>query len=92
MVSGSTLQQCSADLQVAGSDPLHLEILTGVACQLEHLSSEVLQDSRAVNGGRAGRSVGVRVGRTGGQVQPPAEELRQTHQREALSRHGGAAG
>ena len=32
-------------------DPLHLEILGGVASQLEDLSSEVLQDGGAVHGG-----------------------------------------
>lgn len=31
-------------------DSLHLEILGSVSCQLEYLSSEVLQDSRAVHG------------------------------------------
>ena len=34
---------------MSGGDPLHLEILTGVAGQLENLRSEVLQDSRAVH-------------------------------------------
>ena len=40
----------SADLQVAGSDPLHLEILRGVASQLKDLGGEVLQDGGAVDG------------------------------------------
>ena len=34
-----------------GSDPLHFQILGGIAGQLEHLSSEVLQDGGAVDGG-----------------------------------------
>ena len=34
-----------------GSDPLHLEILGGISCQLEDLGGEVLQDGRAVDGG-----------------------------------------
>ena len=34
-----------------GGDPLHLEILGGIAGQLEHLGGEVLQDGRAVDGG-----------------------------------------
>ena len=36
---------------MARCDPLHLEILGGVASQLEDLSSEVLQDGGAVHGG-----------------------------------------
>ena len=39
----------SADLQVAGSDPLHLEILRGVASQLKDLGGEVLQDGGGVH-------------------------------------------
>ena len=38
------------ELEMSGCDPLHLEILTGVAGQLEDLSSEVLQDGGAVDG------------------------------------------
>jgi len=37
-------------LQVAGCDSLHLEVLGGVAGQLEHLGRQVLQDGRAVDG------------------------------------------
>ena len=37
------------ELQVAGGDPLHLQVLTGVTGQLEHLSCEVLQDGGAVH-------------------------------------------
>merc|ERR1719187_188406 len=37
------------ELEMSGGDPLHLEILTGVAGQLENLRCEVLQDSRAVH-------------------------------------------
>ena len=37
------------ELEMSGGDPLHLEILTGVTSQLEDLSSEVLQDGRAVD-------------------------------------------
>ena len=33
-----------------GSDPLHLEVLGGVAGQLEDLGGEVFQDGRAVDG------------------------------------------
>ena len=32
------------ELQMAGGDPLHLEILGGVASQLEDLGGEVFQD------------------------------------------------
>ena len=39
------------ELQMAGGDPLHLEILGGVASQLEDLGGEVLQDGGAVDGG-----------------------------------------
>merc|ERR1712241_1318740 len=37
------------ELGMSGGDPLHLQILTGVAGQLEDLGREVLQDSRAVH-------------------------------------------
>ena len=37
------------ELEMSGGDSLHLQILTGIAGQLEDLSSEVLQDSRAVD-------------------------------------------
>ena len=36
---------------MAGGDPLHLEVLGGVAGQLEDLGGEVLQDGRAVHSG-----------------------------------------
>ena len=36
---------------MSGSDSLHFEILARVARQLEHLSSQVLQDGRAVDSG-----------------------------------------
>ena len=36
---------------MAGCDPLHLEVLGGVAGQLEDLGGEVLQDGGAVDGG-----------------------------------------
>ena len=45
-------------LQVAGSDSLHLEILGGVAGQLEDLSSEVLQDGGGVHGGGGAHTTG----------------------------------
>ena len=37
-------------LKMSRCDSLHLEILGSVSCQLEYLSSEVLQDGRAVHG------------------------------------------
>ena len=39
-------------LQVTGSDSLHLQVLAGVAGELEHLSGEVLQDRSGVDGRR----------------------------------------
>ena len=39
-----------SELKMSGGDSLHLEILGSVSCQLEYLSSEVLQDGRAVHG------------------------------------------
>jgi len=39
-------------LKMSGGDPLDLEILGSVAGQLQHLGSQVLQDGRAVHGGR----------------------------------------
>ena len=38
------------ELEMSGGDSLHLKVLTGVAGQLEDLSSEVLQDGGAVDG------------------------------------------
>ena len=32
------------ELQVARSDALDLEVLAGIACELQHLSSQVLED------------------------------------------------
>merc|ERR1712051_208782 len=37
-------------LEMPGGDPLHLQVLGGVAGQLKHLSSEVLEDGGAVDG------------------------------------------
>ena len=42
-----------SELKVTGRDPLHLEILAGVSSELEHLSGEVLEDGRRVDGGRS---------------------------------------
>ena len=39
----------NSQLQMAGSDTLHLQILGGVASQLKHLGSQVLQDSAGVH-------------------------------------------
>ena len=36
-------------LEMSGGDSLHLQVLGGVACQLQDLSSEVLQDSGAID-------------------------------------------
>merc|ERR1712241_869857 len=38
------------ELEMSGGDSLHLQVLTGVASQLEDLSREVLQDGGAVDG------------------------------------------
>ena len=38
-------------LQVAGSNALDLEVLAGVACELKHLSSQVLEDGSTVDCG-----------------------------------------
>jgi len=38
-----------SELQVTGSDALDLEVLAGVACELENLSSEVLEDGCRVD-------------------------------------------
>ena len=46
------------ELEMSGGDPLHLQILTGVPGQLENLSREVLQDSRAVDGGGGAHTSG----------------------------------
>lgn len=37
------------ELQVTGSDTLHLEILGSIAGQLQHLSGEVFQDGSSVH-------------------------------------------
>merc|ERR1712130_124438 len=43
------LVSSDGQLQMPWGDPLHLQILGRVASQLEHLSSEVLKDGRAVD-------------------------------------------
>jgi len=45
------LVSTDGQLEMPGSDPLHFQILGGIAGQLEHLSGEVLQDGGAVDGG-----------------------------------------
>lgn len=42
--------------QVSGGDSLHLQILRGVAGELEDLGREVLQDGSAVHGGSSSDS------------------------------------
>ena len=42
----------NGQLQVPRSNSLHLEVLTSVACKLEHLGSQVLQDGGRVDSGR----------------------------------------
>ena len=44
------------ELEMSGGDSLHLQVLTGVAGQLEDLSREVLQDGGAVHGGGGSNS------------------------------------
>ena len=43
---------------MAGGDPLHLQVLGGVASQLQHLGGEILQDGRAVHGGGGANTTG----------------------------------
>lgn len=38
-----------SQLQVARGDALHLQVLGGVTCELEHLSGEVLKDGSRVD-------------------------------------------
>ena len=45
------LVSTDGELQMPRGDPLHLQVLTGVAGQLQDLSREVLQDGGAVDGG-----------------------------------------
>merc|ERR1719471_517762 len=45
------LVSSDGELQMARGDSLHLQVLGGVASQLQHLGGEVLQDGRAVHGG-----------------------------------------
>jgi len=49
------------ELQVARGDTLHLEVLAGVAGQLEDLGGEVLEDGGGVDGG-GGADAAVRGG------------------------------
>ena len=51
------------ELQVAGRDALHTQVLGGVASQLQNLGSEVFQDRRSVDRGRGTHAtVGVDAG------------------------------
>jgi len=45
------LVSANSELQMAGGDALHLQILGGVAGQLKHLGGQVLEDGGAVDGG-----------------------------------------
>ena len=45
------LVAADGELEVTGSDSLHLEILAGVSGKLEYLSGEILEDSGSVDGG-----------------------------------------
>jgi len=38
-------------LQVPGRDTLHLQVLAGVPCKLQHLGGQVLEDGGRVDGG-----------------------------------------
>lgn len=49
-----------SELEVSGSNSLHLKVLGGVASKLEDLSSEVLEDSGSVDG-RSGADSAVGV-------------------------------
>lgn len=52
-----------SELQVSGRDSLDLEVLAGVARQLEHFGGQVFQDSRSVNsGGCTNATAGVHSG------------------------------
>lgn len=44
------LVSADGELQMAGGDALHLEVLGGVSGKLEHLGAEVLKDGGAVDG------------------------------------------
>ena len=52
------LRTSDGELQMAGGDPLHLQVLGGVASQLQHLGGEILQDGRAVHGGGGANTTG----------------------------------
>ena len=45
------LVPADGELQMPRGDPLHLEVLGGVAGELEYLGGEVLEDGGAVDGG-----------------------------------------
>ena len=49
----------NGQLQVTGSHSLHLEVLAGVACELQDLSGQVLENSSRVDG-RCGSNTTVR--------------------------------
>ena len=57
------LISADGELQVTGSHSLHLEVLAGVASELEHLSGEVLKDSCCVDS-RRGANAAARVDTT----------------------------
>lgn len=44
----TTKRTANGQLQVAGRDTLHFQILGRVACELQHLGAEVLQDGSRV--------------------------------------------
>ena len=52
------LVSTDGELQMPRGDPLHLQVLGGVAGQLEDLGGEVLQDGGGVHGGGGAHTTG----------------------------------
>jgi hypothetical protein len=75
------------ELQVARCNPLHLQILAGVAGQLQHLSRQVLQDRRRIDGGGGPDAAVARRAVLQMSVDPPHREL-QTGPRRTRHRFG----
>ena len=62
-MTNAILRTSDGKLKMSGGDSLHLQVLGGVSCELQNLSSEVLEDRSAVDrGGGADSGVGADSG------------------------------
>ena len=86
------LVAADGELEVARRDALHLEVLAGVARELEHLGREVLEDGGRVHGGRRADALRGRHAELEEAVEPTDRELEARLERLGLGRLLGRGG